>query len=116
MAVLDAPDGIRIGAEEPGGRLPIYGFDEWVFEHNLGEMTGNEVRTLNFGSVDTFRAGEHLLAALYNPNLYNGDKLLIQHAWYDGEIKVMVRNLSSSTVDFGNDQISVAGFNTTTPP
>jgi hypothetical protein len=92
-------------------------FDEWTFEHGLGVMTANEVRTLNFGNVPTFRGGQNLLANLTNPQANNAEHLLIQHAWFDTTvtppvIKVMVRNLSSSSVDFGNDQVVIGGWNT----
>lgn len=117
MAIIEAAEGIRIGTDEDG-RLPIVSFDEYVFEHNLGEMTANEVRTVDFGEAPTFRLGQNLKASLMNPSIHNADKLLIMHAWYDSDginpatLKVMFRNLESSTVDFNNDQVTVGGWNT----
>lgn len=119
MSVTEAPDGIRIGTTD-GDRLPMREFDEYPFEHNLGTMTAGEVRTLNFGNVPTFRGGHTLKATLMNPASNNGSKLLIMHAWIDtgvspSVIKVMVKNLDSSSVNFGNDQITVSGWTTAEP-
>lgn len=119
MAITEAPDGIRIGTTD-NERLPIYDFDEYVFEHELGEMTAGEVRVLDFGECTTFRGGQTLVACLINPQANNAQHLLIQHVWYDltgltPAVKVRVRNLSSSTVDFSTDQIVVGGWNTTAP-
>lgn len=117
LDVVLAPDGIQIG-EDIGGRLPIKEWDEYPFEHGLGEMTAGEVRTLDFGELPTISAGAKCNSELYNPDQHNGDKLLILHSWYfvDGEDRhmyVMVKNLSSSTVDFENDQVIVTCSNST---
>lgn len=122
LSVLLAPDGIQIG---PEAVLPIKEFDEYAFERGELEMTAGEVRTLNFGSAVTFHGGAHCFAEVYNPYVigfselehkvvsFNNDKFLILHAWFDGDTQVMVKNLSSSTVTFANDQIVVACLNTT---
>lgn len=109
LTYIEAPDGIQIG---PSSVLPIKEYDEFVFERGSLELTAGEVRTLNFGSNVTFHGGAHCWAEVLNPQTYNNDQFLILHTWFDGEVKVQVRNLSASSVQFDNDQIVVTCANT----
>lgn len=126
MSVTEAPDGIRIGAEEPGDRLPMLSFDEWPYAGEIGELTAGQVKTVDFGELETnfptFRGGETLTARLVDPPNNNGDKLLILHAFIQSYISdpskllVYVKNIHTSTVDFGTPEFTITGWNTSPTP
>lgn len=113
------PDGVSIGVE--ADVLPIYKFDEWVQNLPIGEMTAGEVRVVTIDETDldplvpTIEIGMTVLARPDSPaGPYNYDSLLIMGAW-SGEankISVRLKNLSSSTVDFGTEQWTFSYFRT----
>lgn len=113
-AVVGAPDGILIGADV-NGRLAILDFDEYsVTTEEIGTMSAGEVKTLTFEGMDNLRMGTTLVVAPANPELYNQDNLLILHSYVssNGTVKIMVKNLSSTSKTFGTDQWTVGGWNT----
>lgn len=119
MSVVNAPDGILIG-DDPNNpnddKLPMLSFDEWTCESNVGQMTAGEVKTITLTGMPTFTGGDTLVVRPLNPQLYNQIHLLITHpkamGQGSGEVQVVVRNLSSSTLDFGNDIWVVGGWRT----
>lgn len=121
MSVFHAVDGIKIGPDlentSDDDRLPIFDFDEWSPQSGVGSMSAGETKILTFEGLLTFRAGQTVLVRPLNPDQFNQTHLLISHAWCptDGTIKVIVKNMSSSTMDFGNDQWNIGGWNTINP-
>jgi hypothetical protein len=115
------PNGIKIGPDldttSEDDRLPIYDFDEWCPQSGIGVMSANETRTLTFTDLSTFRPGQTLVVRPLNPDQFNQDKLLILHVWCPnvGIVKIIVKNLENSEVDFGNDQLNIGGWNTSNP-
>lgn len=119
MSVTEAPDGIRIGTDSDG-RLPMKNFDEYVLQPDIGELAAGATKVCDLGEAPTFRAGQNILATLYDPSAANSADLLIMHCWYtsDGEfdpatIRLRVKNVGTSTIDFGSPQVTVGGWNTT---
>lgn len=110
------PDGAQIGPDV-NGRLPMLAFDEYVVESGIESMSAGEIRVLTFEDCCTnFKGGSSLLVYPLNPELYNQTKLLISHSYVseDGTVKVVVKNLDSSSVDFDSDQFVIGGWNTIT--
>ncbi len=106
-------DGVKIGPENsPGDRLALYDFDECVIDQvEFGTMSAGEVKTITVDIAavcNTLRYGSTLTARPMNPASNDNDKLLILHAWASaaGEAKIMVKNISSSSLT-----ISVATYN-----
>jgi hypothetical protein len=118
MALIEAPDGIRIGPNDPNDpnddRLPILDFDEWTPNSGCGVLAAGEIKTLTFENLYTFNPGQSVMVRPLNPDQFNQPNLLISHAWAPdhGVIKVIVKNMSDEELDFGSDQWAIGGWRT----
>lgn len=120
MSTTNFPDGASFGPEEEV--LPIYKFDEWVQNLPIGELTAGEVKVITIDETDlaplvpTVDIGMTVLArpnSPYHPT-YNYDHLLVMGSWCNeaNKLSVRVKNMHSSTVDFGEEQWTFTYFRT----
>lgn len=118
MPVQHAPEGIKIGPDldttAVDDRLPMLDFDEYVVNSGIGVMSANETRVLTFTGLDNFRMASTLVVRPLNPETNNQEKLLISHVYVpvQGTVKVIVKNMENSSVNFGDDQMNIGGWNT----